>query len=276
MTLDTQIQALFHSVRRQAGTIPPPASLTHALNELAPLKGSLDVDATATIMRLFATSSVEMWLRAVHSFLISAALTDASPLWASVGGYYASHYAVRAIAHLLGYYSLHNKKYVVRLERSVCSFTKAKGADSREHIFYWRCVKQHALFHSNNLFTDNPTNVDVSDHEHRNFASYIDHLNRFPVFATLNLDELKRRIEFLSNIEISAYPIPDRNKYPDLASVQIVAYHRIVHFRGLLNSALGDSNRFWSVHRNPSWSQNILDFQLIPSGVMDKVGQRMI
>ena len=34
-----------------------------------------------------------MWLRAVHSF-ISASLTGISDIWASVAGYYSSHYWV--------------------------------------------------------------------------------------------------------------------------------------------------------------------------------------
>ena len=44
----------------------------------------------------FAMAAVKMWLRAVHSFLISVSLTKASPIWSSVAGYYSSHYSIRA------------------------------------------------------------------------------------------------------------------------------------------------------------------------------------
>jgi len=110
---------------------------------------------------------------------------------------------------------------------------------------------------------DNPEDDDESDAAHRNYANYIDHLDNFQNFRTLNSEELKERIEFISKMEISSFEIPNRNKYPDIEPVQIVAYHRILRYRELLNGVLGDSNRFWAVHRTPSWCQGILNFQRV-------------
>src|SRR4051794_22938270 len=89
--------------RGEGHPFPGPRTLTNLLEHLAPPKNgekNLDRDAAAC----FATAAVDIWLRAVHSFLISASLTESSPIWASISGYYSSHYSVRAIAHLLGYF----------------------------------------------------------------------------------------------------------------------------------------------------------------------------
>lgn len=270
MTLEEQVFALFEPLRRVGGTMPAPGTMGEELSNLAPKLApgdTRDVAVGHNIVKLYATSSVEMWLRSVHTFLMSGALTRVSPLWASVSGYYASHYTVRGIAHLLGFCHLHKKGYVVQLLPStsgfICRFSRAKGLERKEHAFYWIKVKQHRDFSSNQLFTENLENVDESDCAHRNYANYIDHLEGFPRFDPLTYDELKRRIDFLSKIEVVAYPIPNKNKYPDIESVQIVAYHRIVEFRELLNRALGDSNKYWLVYRNPDWSRGILTFQRV-------------
>lgn len=62
---------------------------------------------------------------------------------------------------------------------------------------------------------------------------------------------------------MSDAPIPNADSYPDIESVQLIAYHRLVRFRMFLDEILGSSNRFWSVHRKPSWALDYLNFQVI-------------
>ena len=52
------------------------------------------------------------------------------------------------------------------------------------------------------------------------------------------------------------------SKFPDLEFVQVVAYHRLVTFRKLLDEVLGGKNRFWNVHRKPPFAIKFIDFQL--------------
>ena len=59
---------------------------------------------------LFATAGVEMWHRAIHSFLWSVALTESSPIWSSVSGYYSSHFVMRALAHSMGIFKSFSQK----------------------------------------------------------------------------------------------------------------------------------------------------------------------
>jgi len=205
-----------------------------------------------------------MWLRSVHSFLISASLTNASPIWASATGYYSSHYTVRSIAHLLGFFQLFTWGKIVRLElksgQFVCSFN-AKTVRDREHSFYWRIVKSNPLFAADPFFTQNAPG-DVSDVTHRDRANYADHLSQFPVFRPLDADAVKSRIDRISEIEFDAPPIPQVSRYPDVESVQIIAYHRLVRFRELVDAIIGTENRFWKVHRDPPWARDFMDFQL--------------
>lgn len=90
------------------------------------------------VARWFTTAAVDMWLRGVHSFLISVSLTNASPIWASVSGYYSSHYVVRAFAHLLGYFQLYRLERIIYLEhdknkkRYICKVVNKKP---QEHEF---------------------------------------------------------------------------------------------------------------------------------------------
>jgi hypothetical protein len=46
-------------------------------------------------------------------------------------------------------------------------------------------------------------------------------------------------------------PIPNADNFPDIASVQILAYHRIVKFRKVLDDIVGAEHRFWAIQRNP-------------------------
>jgi len=267
--LQTHIKAAFEMVNDgpAGSSFPSPGSLSDTLNKAIPPGTSLHVTPNKVpgIAKMFTTASVNMWMRSVHSFLVSASLTNVSPVWASVSGYYSSHYSVRAMAHLLGFFQLFGRKRIVRLElqggRFICSMNKSAVHD-REHRFYWQIVKLNTLFASDPFFSQNDSTTDQSDVAHRDYANYIDHLPHFPVFRPLDAEALRSRIDRISEIEIKSPPIPRVSRYPDLESVQIVAYHRIVRFRALLDTVLGTNNRFWNVHRDPAWARDFMDFQL--------------
>ena len=144
----------------------------------------------------------------------------------------------------------------------MCSFT-AKKSD-REHRFYWRVVKRSPLFAADPFFTQNDsgTGHDDSDVGHRDRSNYADHLFQFPTFQPLDSAALKARINRISEIEVKAPPIPLVSKWPDVESVQIIAYHRFVRFRDLVDTVIGDRNRFWNVYRNPAWARDFMDFQV--------------
>jgi hypothetical protein len=221
---------------------------------------------TPATAELFATASVDMWLRAVHTFLMSASLTKASPLWASVSGYFSSHYSMRAFAHLLGYFLLFRRRTIVRWSlddgHHVCSFT-SHGGRQTEHKLYWNWVKHDGHFDTDPMFCEYDLSADASDARHRGWANYSDHLFAYcPSFHVLTRKELRERIQLISRIEFQDPPIPDINRFIDLESVQIVAYHRIVRYRQFLDEALGGANRFWKVHRNPKFVSGLINFQL--------------
>jgi hypothetical protein len=209
-----------------------------------------------------------MWQRAVHSYVISASLTEVSPVWASVSGYYSSHYSVRALAHLLGRFQLFKAGKIARIDlvekKTVCVFDP-KGANDREHKFYWRIVKQSVAFSTDPLFTINPSNIEPSDVAHRDRANYADHIGSFPIFRPLNEAQLRERTNRISQITFIAPPIPRAGKYPDLVNVQVMAYHRLIRIRSIMDEALGNKNRYWNGKRVPGWAQ-ILSFQLAQQG----------
>jgi hypothetical protein len=149
----------------------------------------------------------------------------------------------------------------MKAPRHYCSFTAKQGSD-REHRFYWRVVKLDPHFAANPLFTDNNENTEASDSGHRNRANYADHISQPPIFRPLDEALLRQRVSRISQIEFSVPPIPKRNDFPDIENVQIVAYQRIVTFRRFLDEILGNSSRFWKVHRNPSWVGSLINFQL--------------
>lgn len=256
-----------------SGKFPQAETLASSLRKITPRAGATSSPITSELASYFGTAAVEIWLRSVHSFLISLSLTDASPIWASVSGYYSSHYSVRGTAHLLGYFYLFNGKKVVRLEigsRSayLCSFPqKPKGVPlGGEHQLYWSLVKRDPVFSADPLFTENKQDVDESDAAHRNFANYVDHIHKYPVFHPLDKALIKTRVDHISKIVLTDAPIPRRSKFPDVEYVQLIAYHRMVCFRKILDEALGKSNRFWNVHRNPSFATEFIDFQLAEGG----------
>jgi len=251
--------------RDAAGAFPRPNALSSALSALTIPVGSNQIRVAPAIAKLFATASVDMWLRAVHSLLLSAAMTKSSPIWSSVAGYYSSHYAVRAIAHLLGYYHLYRIKRVVQLVLTGgtfdCTFEKKQGAD-REHKFYWKVVRASPSFANDPLFPENNDAAPpASDVSHRSFASYADTLQHLPQYSSLDIDTMKTRLDRISEIQITSPPIPDRERFPDLDSVQIVAYHRLIRYRKILDEIVGPSDRFWGVHRHPQWARGLVDYQ---------------
>lgn len=263
-----QIKVMFgYTQRRTAATsIPQPGSLSQTLTSLVDRAAGNLVAVDTRTLALFASASVEMWHRSVHSFLVSAALTNASPLWASVSGYYSSHYSVRAFAHLLGYFQLFNRKKILQIMLNggrYCCYIDDKHARDREHKFYWNAVKRHSPFADDPLFAFYQEVQPRSDAGHRSKANYADHVNKFPNFRVLDEELLKQRVEKIAGIEISDAPIPIVESYPDLENVQLISYHRMVKFRQYLDKILGDDNRFWNVHRKPSWCLDYLHFQVV-------------
>jgi hypothetical protein len=267
LVLRTHIRTGFALLNNAAAnTFPGPNALSQALSRTLPAgsKGLASRATTQDVARMFTTAAVNIWMRAVHSFLVSASLTNVSPIWASVAGYYSSHYSVRALAHLLGFFQLFDRKRIVRLElyggRYVCHF-EPKNAGDREHRVYWKIVKGDRHFLADPFFTENKSSDEESDVAHRDRANYADHLPQFPVFRPLDAAALEYRVNRISELEFASPPIPRASRYPDLESVQIIAYHRIVRFRDMVDAVI-DDNRFWNVHRSPSWAINFIDFQL--------------
>jgi len=264
-----QIELIFRGLNNIAAStaIPPPSTLSDMLNDAvdaATAAGNSQFHINEAQAANFATGAVEMWHRAVHSFLISVSLTKASPLWSSVCGYYSSHYTIRAFAHLLGHFLLYRRnKCRILLEINggayLCQVTPKKN--DREHRFYWKRVKENHFFSTNAFYTTNEETVIESDSAHRNKANYYDHIGRFPPFQILDLPFLKQRMNVISTMIVHFAPIPQTNSYPDLDSVQLIAYYRLVNFRLFLDDIVL-TNRFWGVHRNPKWCPDFIKFQL--------------
>jgi hypothetical protein len=267
-TIIHQIQVMFSGLQRRsaARAIPPPGTLSTKLVSVVAKAAGGTCTVDATTLALFATASVEMWHRSVHSFLVSASLTKASPLWASVSGYYSSHYSIRAFAHLLGFFQLQSKKRILQVElkgnQYICNIIQKQGGD-REHKFYWKIVKSHARFAADPFFTKNEEGQPRSDCGHRNKANYADHIDQFPTFQVLDEAYLKARVEKIAGVELSDAPIPKTESYPDTENAQLIAYHRMVKFRKFVDEALGGSNRFWKAQRKPGWCPSFLDFQIV-------------
>lgn len=264
-----KIQLIFRSLDTVAAStaIPPPGTLADILNNsvgIANAAGNTQFTISQAEASKFATAAVEMWHRAVHSFLVSASLTRASPLWSSVCGYYSSHYTVRAFAHLFGNFLLYRRnKCRVVLEINAGSYLCQiipKGGD-REHKFYWKKVKENDFFSTNDFYTINDETSSVSDASHRNKANYFDHIGRFPQFQILDYEFLNQRVNVISTMRITSPPIPNSDIFPDLDNVQLSAYYRLVNFRFFLDDIVL-TNRFWSVQRNPAWCPDFLKFQL--------------
>jgi hypothetical protein len=267
--LSSRVERMFAALNNQsaADSLPTPGTLASLLSKhVVGSAQTTTVTARPQELTYFATAAVEMWLRAVHSFLISVSLTKASPIWSSVAGYYSSHYSVRAFAHLFGVFHLHKKRRIIRLDKQANHLVfriERKQGNDREHKFYWKCVSEHPQLAADPFFYASRDDVPGSDGAHRNKANYSDHIDRFPVFLPLEAQYLSDRVERISNIEFSDVPVPNADKFPDLGNVQVIAYHRLVKFRRLVDEALGSGNRFWKVQRNPSWCPNTMQFSVV-------------
>lgn len=276
-SLRHQLSVIFQPLNTVAAAkaFPAPTTLRETLQKLIPSDGSRHRNLSPKQASYFATAAVDIWLRSVHSFLVSASLTEPSPIWAAVTGYYSSHYAVRGLAHLLGYFQLFRSKRIAQLVleggQCVCSFDK-KNAGDAEHKLYWKVVKHNAAFAADGFFTLNDPGADDSDVRHRNHANYADHLAAYLGFRPLDEKALKDRIEYISKIAFDAPPLPRIREFPDIEYVQLIAYHRLVKFRRMLDEVLGGKNRFWTVHRNPSFAINFIDFQLVESTGYEQSG----
>lgn len=267
---EKKIEIMFASLDRKSVSLRRPGQLSELLrskikSQRTGIKNGICIQLTPEESSLFASSAVEMWHRSIHSFLISSSLHAVSPIWASVSGYYASHYCIRGLAHLLGYFQIHREmkcqaEFQISSGKHYCNFS-SKNATSGEHKYYWHIVKSHSLFEKNDLFTNNPEDSDQSDVSHRSKANYFDHIGEFPAFRPLNEEELIDRIDQLEKIKSTSPPIPNRNKFPDIVNVQLVAYYRIVFFRDLVNSVLGNKYTFWKNNRNPIWGQKYINYQ---------------
>lgn len=258
--------------------MPVPGKLAQKLREkleIAEKAGHSEFGLVYSDAALFASAAVEIWLRAVHSFLISNSLTKASPIWSSVTGYYASHYVMRAFSHLLGYFLLGRQSRAVHMTLVPggfhCDALKKKKPPT-EHQYYWEIPKKELGVATNLLFSDNaPIKNEKNDRDkvtdgfHRIYANYFDHVSYFREFEPLNEDFLKARINRLSELVTDSPTIPDHNKFPDLDSVQIIAYARIVLFRNFVDEIVGPKNTYWKYYRTPAWFQKYMTFQL-PQG----------
>jgi hypothetical protein len=246
---------------------PAPRTLSSVLESLMPTDDKKGKNIDPLSARFFSTAAIDIWLRGVHSFLVSASLTEASPIWASVAGYYSSHYAVRGLAHLLGYFQLFRLGKLAHLhlekERHICTFRNKPNRRGGEHRIYWRLVKESSAFRDDDLFTNNDADSDTSDVRHRNHANYSDHIFNYPAFTVLDEGALRERVDKISKIVIDAAPLPRLSKFPDVEFVQLIAYHRIIRFRSLLDEVLGDTSAFWTEHRSPSFAARYMDFQLV-------------
>ncbi len=218
---------------------------------------------------MLASAGVEMWQRAIHSFLWSVALTDSSPLWSSVCGYYSSHFVMRAFAHSMGVFKSFKEKKVFQIlvgnGQYVCSPLQWNSNQQGEHAFYWKAVKGHPRFLPNDLFRQNSERDPQSDSAHRTFANYTDHVDSFVSINIPSTREVVECVERISRIRLYSVTAPSRDDYPDLQNVQILAFQRIIAFHEFLDERV-PKNRFWRAHRRPHWCRDVMRYQVDEQG----------
>jgi hypothetical protein len=262
-----QITALFSRLRR-SDAIPEPRSLSQLLTARLQTGGPVRLnDGEAT---LFMTAAIDMWHRSVHSFILSVALTRVSILWSSVSGYYASHYSVRALAHLHGFFAVFHRRTFLEMSfaggRYNCNPANISHNQRREHQFYWSAVNGLLPFGDAGIF---PANLETNlraDVSHRNHANYADHLNRLTRIDNVSADELRDRIVHVASTALEGQADqPDRDRFPDLASVMNLAYLRIYYFREYLDGLLPPRNPFWRAARETAWFMNVMRFPPRPA-----------
>lgn len=262
---DQQIIGAFRALDAgRPDRLPPARALT------ATLYGACTAAQGGVISRAqlthFMTASVEMWHRALHSFLIAASLYRASELWASVAGYYSSHYSMRAFGHLFGFFALYRRRAFLEasFQGGRCQCVPVAGLPNgsrKEHRFYWTVVRRQQRFQGDDLFTENDDSVDESDASHRGYANYVDHIDRFGDYNGCDKEELRGKVAQIVRTAIDGViVIPNRSKYPDVATVLAVGYLRIRRYRGLLDDLLGTRGPFWRHHRSPVWCERLVAF----------------
>lgn len=263
-----EIRGLFAHLRR-ADALPAPRVLSTLLN--SHLARGHHPRLNSREASLFMTAAVDMWQRSVHSFVLCVALTRVSVLWSSISGYYASHYAVRAIAHLHGFFAVFQRREFLEmtLAGGQYSCTRAAGLSNskrREHRFYWTVVRKLPGFGGDSLFPENKEQDDESDASHRNYANYADHVGRLSRVETVSADELRDRIASVASTALEGPPtLPNRTRFPDLSNVMSLAYLRIYRFREYLDQVLPTGNPFWRASREAEWFMNVMRFPPRPT-----------
>lgn len=263
MTDEQLLKLLFQplSNRPSAGAMPAAFTLSTSLTRLVQRAGGAAINLNRQDATNFATASVEIWHRAVHSLLISIALKKDSPVWAAVAGYYASHYTFRAAAHLLGFFSLHSAKCTIEINGQTGPYFGAVVKKrKREHDWYRDKVSNSKLFGSDSFFSARPK-AGLDDREHRSLANYGDHVSRYPSLSPIALEEIKDRMRILERYPAVVPPELSDARFPDLDGVWVLAYQRISRFRKLLDDKVG-KNRFWDGHRDPSWAKQFTNFDM--------------
>ena len=269
---ETFIRAIFDQLKKQKPERPPQQGVladTLRAKIKNPTKGGAFTLEPAEAA-LFGSAAVEMWLRAVHSFLISNSMMKASPIWASVSGYYSSHYVMRAFSHILGHFLLGRDHLAVQVKLHNGGYACVSKKNSpAEHQYYWGLPKRELGSAGSVLFSENRQIKDYksewTDGSHRVFANYFDHINSFENFEPINEAYLKARIEQLSELVTDSPALPDHRKYPNLNPVHLIAYARIVKFRACMDNVIGTRHKYWAYFREPSWFTKYIDFQ-VPGG----------
>jgi len=272
---DLILQRIFSPWRgvAAAGAFPAVSALTDELERRLPpgrVTQRIDVPLQAATSRLFASAAIEIWQRAVHSLLISIALTRQSVLWSTICGYYATHYTFRGLAHLLGHYQMFRRHLIAQLSLDngvlICSFSRGR---EREHDWYRRIVGVNPLLNTDPFFAL-PTPPSEYDVVHRDRANYADHLNLLPTLQNQDREFVRQRLAQMARIESLVPSEILVGDFPNLDAVQINAYQRIARFRRFLDESIED-NRLWSYHRNPGWAMPFTNFEIVePRGAAQR------
>jgi hypothetical protein len=242
---------------------PEPGSLSNCFTKLVQGKtsGSI-IQFPPKDFPLLASAAVEMWHRAIHSFLISVSITKTSHLWASVAGYYSSHFVMRAFAHSMGVFKSFAHGKILQIVTSGNQYEcHLSVSDKGEHEYYWKMLKEHPQFSANPLFRFNSQKDVTSDSSHRTFANYVDHLGNYSPLVFPTGESIAVDVEKISHIRLHSVTEASRDDYPDLQNVQILAFQRIVAFQDFLDSEI-PKNRFWRTHRRPSWCRDLMIYQI--------------
>jgi hypothetical protein len=276
MSTDPSIQAMryvFLPWRNAAANLPPLSMLREQLEGMiTPHHNSkaFEVQLTPTQSKYFASASIEIWHRAVHSLLVSTALTRESILWSCISGYYATHYTFRAFAHAMGYFQLFQERWTIslRMESGSLVGTFRKGR-KREHEWYRSVISELPCLNSDPFFAPTERGVMI-DSTHRDHANYSDHFGLPPNIQNIDREAIRNRMQQLARMEVQTPLEFSFETFPDIGAVQVNAYQRVARFRRFLDETL-ENNRLWDVLRTPGWATYFTDFQFIePRGAVQR------